>query len=121
MQAAVGIQSRLAGWDPSLFPSPSKMHETGRLFHAAARALDYTQTAADVAASMFRRLDICTYLRDSFMLLGCRLSGGAANGERLARIEGFLGVGMPEATAPKAAGAASPEQHPGEAQEPGPT
>ena len=48
-------------------------------------------------------------------------AGVAANGERLARIEGFLGIGMPEATAPKSAGAASPEQHPGEAQEPGPT
>ena len=40
-------------------------------------------------------------------------AGVAANGERLARIEGFLGIGMPEAAAPK--------QRPGEAEEPGPT
>ena len=35
----------------------------------------------------------------------------AANGERLARIEGFLGIGMPEAAAPHAAGAALPKPH----------
>ena len=51
-----------------------------------------------------------------------RLAAGvAANGERLARIEGFLGIGMPEASAPKAAGAASPKLHPGETEEPNPT
>ena len=43
-------------------------------------------------------------------------AGVAANGERLARIEGFLGIGMPE----MAAGAASPMEPPGEAEEPGP-
>ena len=48
-------------------------------------------------------------------------TGVAANGERLARIEGFLGIGMPEAAAPNAAGAGSPKQPPGEAEEPGPT
>ena len=47
-------------------------------------------------------------------------AGVAANGERLARIEGFLGIGMPEMAAPKAAGAASPMEPPGEAEEPGP-
>ncbi len=46
--------------------------------------------------------------------------GVASNGERLARIEGFLGIGMPEATASKAAGAASPKQHPSEDEEPDP-
>ena len=45
----------------------------------------------------------------------------AANGERLARIEGFLGIGMPETAAPKAAGAASFLEHPGEAEEANPT
>lgn len=47
-------------------------------------------------------------------------TGVAANGERLARIEGFLGIGMPEAAAPNAAGATgavSPKQHPNEAEE----
>ena len=43
----------------------------------------------------------------------------AANGERLARIEGFLGIGMPDAAAPKAAGATPSKQHQGEAEEPG--
>ena len=43
-----------------------------------------------------------------------------ANGERLARIEGFLGIGMPDAAASKAAGATRPKQHQGEAEEPGP-
>ena len=33
----------------------------------------------------------------------------AALGERLARIEGFLGIGMPETAASKAAGASSAE------------
>ena len=47
-------------------------------------------------------------------------AGVAANGERLARIEGFLGIGMPEAVAPDAAGAPPPKQHPGD-EEPGPT
>ena len=32
-------------------------------------------------------------------------TGLAANGQRLARIEGFLGIGMPTAVADKAAGA----------------
>lgn len=41
----------------------------------------------------------------------------AANGERLARIEGFLGIGMPEAAAPNAAGTPPPKQHPGETEE----
>ncbi len=41
----------------------------------------------------------------------------ASNGQRLARIEGFLGIGMPDATAPKAVGAASPKLHPGEAEQ----
>lgn len=44
----------------------------------------------------------------------------AANGQRLARIEGFLGIGMPEAAASKAAGAASPSQHPSKDEEPDP-
>ena len=44
----------------------------------------------------------------------------AANGQRLARIEGFLGIGMPDAAASKAAGATRPKQHQGEAEEPGP-
>ena len=39
-------------------------------------------------------------------------AGVAANGERLARIEGFLGIGMPEASTPKTAGAPSQTQHP---------
>ena len=43
----------------------------------------------------------------------------ASNGERLARIEGFLGIGMPDAAASKAAGATLPRQSPGEAEEPG--
>ena len=47
-------------------------------------------------------------------------AGVAANGERLARIEGFLGIGMPEAAAPNAAGPASPKLQPGETEEPGP-
>ena len=47
-------------------------------------------------------------------------AGVAANGERLARIEGFLGIGMPEAVAPDAAGA-PPKQHPGETEEQDPT
>ena len=42
----------------------------------------------------------------------------ASNGERLARIEGFLGIGMPEQASAGAAGAALPQQHQGEAEEP---
>ena len=42
--------------------------------------------------------------------------GVAANGQRLARIEGFLGIGIPQA-----AGATRPKQNPGEAEESGPT
>ena len=42
-----------------------------------------------------------------------------ANGERLARIEGFLGIGMPDAAASKAAGATQPKQSPSEPEEPG--
>ena len=38
----------------------------------------------------------------------------AANGQRLARIEGFLGIGMPDATASQAAGATPAKQHPEE-------
>ncbi len=45
----------------------------------------------------------------------------AANGERLARIEGFLGIGMPDAAASKAAGATRPEQEPGQSEESEPT
>jgi len=45
----------------------------------------------------------------------------AANGERLARIEGFLGIGMPDAAASRAAGATLPKQDPGQAEEPGPS
>ena len=41
----------------------------------------------------------------------------AANGERLARIEGFLGIGMPETAASKAAGATRPKPDPGQAEE----
>ena len=48
-------------------------------------------------------------------------AGVSANGERLARIEGFLGIGMPEMAAPKAARATSPMEPPGEAEEPDPT
>ena len=40
-----------------------------------------------------------------------------ANGERLARIEGFLGIGMPETAASKAAGATQPKPDPGQAEE----
>ncbi|MCY4666148.1 MAG: hypothetical protein OXC00_15940 [Acidimicrobiaceae bacterium] len=47
--------------------------------------------------------------------------GVAANGQRLARIEGFLGIGIPQAAASKAAGATRPKQNPGEAEESGPT
>ena len=43
-----------------------------------------------------------------------------ANGERLARIEGFLGIGMPDAAASKAAGATLPKHSPGQADEPDP-
>ena len=43
-----------------------------------------------------------------------------ANGERLARIEGFLGIGMPDAAASRAAGATRPKQNPGQAEEPDP-
>ena len=43
-----------------------------------------------------------------------------SNGERLARIEGFLGISMPDAAASKAAGATWPKQHPGQAEEPDP-
>ena len=45
----------------------------------------------------------------------------AANGQRLARIEGFLGIGMPDAAASQAAGATPPTQHPEEVEEPDPT
>ncbi|MDE0666599.1 MAG: hypothetical protein F4Z00_09325 [Acidimicrobiaceae bacterium] len=45
----------------------------------------------------------------------------AANGQRLARIEGFLGIGMPDATASQAAGAAPAKQHPEEVEEPNST
>ena len=43
----------------------------------------------------------------------------AANGQRLARIEGFLGIGMPDAAASQAAGATPEKQHPEEVEEPG--
>jgi hypothetical protein len=43
-----------------------------------------------------------------------------ANGERLARIEGFLGIGMPDAAASKAAGTTRPKQDPGHSEEPDP-
>ena len=42
----------------------------------------------------------------------------AANGQRLARIEGFLGIGMRDAAASQAAGATPVKQHPEEAEEP---
>ena len=42
----------------------------------------------------------------------------AANGQRLARIEGFLGIGMPEGAASKAAGATPTKQQPGQYEEP---
>ncbi|MXV98738.1 MAG: hypothetical protein F4126_09970 [Acidimicrobiaceae bacterium] len=45
----------------------------------------------------------------------------AANGERLARIEGFLGIGMPDAAASRAAGATLPKQDPGQAEGSGPS
>lgn len=45
----------------------------------------------------------------------------AANGERLARIEGFLGIGMPEQASTGAAGATLPQQHQGQVEEPGPS
>ena len=44
----------------------------------------------------------------------------AANGQRLARIEGFLGIGMPDAAASQAAGATPEKQHP-EVEEPNST
>ena len=44
-----------------------------------------------------------------------------ANGERLARIEGFLGIGMPQTAASKAAGATRPKQDPGQSEEAEPT
>lgn len=42
----------------------------------------------------------------------------ASNGERLARIEGLLGIGMPQTAASKAAGATRPKQDPGQGEEP---
>ena len=42
-----------------------------------------------------------------------------SNGERLARIEGFLGIGMPDSAASKAAGATLPKPDPGQAEESG--
>lgn len=44
-----------------------------------------------------------------------------SNGERLARIEGFLGIGMPDAAASKTAGATLPRPSPSEAADPGPS
>ena len=44
----------------------------------------------------------------------------AANGQRLARIEGFLGIGMPDAAASQAVGATPEKQHP-EVEEPNST
>ena len=44
----------------------------------------------------------------------------ASNGERLARIEGFLGIGMPDAVASRAAGATLPKPDPGQVEEPDP-
>lgn len=47
-------------------------------------------------------------LRDDFSQATDRLQTElAANGQRLARIEGFLGIGLPAAAAEKAAGAAT--------------
>lgn len=45
----------------------------------------------------------------------------ASNGEPFARIEGFLGIGMPQPAASKAAGATRPKQEPGQSEEPDPT
>jgi len=45
----------------------------------------------------------------------------AANGQRLARIEGFLGIGMPDAAASQAAGATPAKQNPEEVEEPNST
>ena len=45
----------------------------------------------------------------------------AANGQRLARIEGFLGIGMPDAAASPAADATLAKQHPEEVNEPNST
>ena len=45
----------------------------------------------------------------------------ASNGQRLARIEGFLGIGMPDAAASRAAGATPVKPHPEEVEEPNST
>ena len=45
----------------------------------------------------------------------------AANGQRLARIEGFLGIGMPDAAASQAAGATPTKQEPEEVEQPNST
>ena len=70
--------------------------------------------ALAVVAIIWHQQRTTDKLRDSTSQAIEKLGAGvAANGERLARIEGFLGIGMPEAAAPK--------QRPGEAEEPGPT
>ena len=45
----------------------------------------------------------------------------AANGQRLARIEGFLGIGMPDTAASQAAGTAPAKQEPEEVEQPNST
>ncbi len=78
--------------------------------------------ALAVVAIIWHQQRTTDRLRDSTNRAIERLGAGvAANGERLARIEGFLGVGMPEAAAPNAAGAVSPKQPPGESEKPDPT
>ena len=59
-------------------------------------------------------------LRESTSRAIERLGAGvAANGERLARIEGFLGIGMPEQASTRAAGTALPKRNQDEAEEDG--
>ena len=78
--------------------------------------------ALAVLAIIWHQQRITDKLRDGTSRAMDKLGAGvAANGERLARIEGFLGVGIPEMAAPKAARATSPMEPPGEAEEPDPT
>ena len=70
--------------------------------------------ALGVLAIIWHQQRTTDKLRDvTSQAIGKLGAGVAANGERLARIEGFLGIGMPEAAGPK--------PRPGEAEEPGPT
>ena len=70
--------------------------------------------ALGVFAIIWHQLRTIDKLRDSTNQAFDKLSAEvAANGQRLARIEGFLGIGMPEA--------APPPPRPGAGEEPEPT